>query len=88
MKSDDIRDLVGCSVDTSYGTGGEVVYVSDYYDGINKDRFTINYIDSRDGHRCIINGIRWEPEKEAFMRYNTDYIYFSGTPKPRQLTLF
>jgi hypothetical protein len=85
VKPDDIQDLIGCEVRTSYGTGGKVVYVSQYY-GDNKDRFTINYIDPRDHRRCIINGIRWEGEK--FKRYGMDEVYFSGTPAPRQLSLF
>lgn len=82
---DDIKDLIGCDVSTSYGSGGKVVYVSEYY-GSNNDQFTVNYIDSRDGHRCIINRIRWEGDK--FMRYGVDEVYFTGTPAPRQLTLF
>ena len=85
MKPDDIKDLIGCDVKTSYGTGGKIIYVSNYY-GENKDSFTINYIDPRDKHRCIINGIRWDGEK--FMMYGMDEVYFSGTPCPRQLSLF
>lgn len=85
MNPDDIQDLIGCEVRTSYGSGGKVIYVSDYY-GENKDRFTVNYIGPRDKHRCIINGIRREGGK--FMRYGRDDVCFSGTPGPRQLSLF
>lgn len=85
MKPDDIRDLEGCEVKTSYGTGGKIIYVSNYY-GDNKDIFTINYIDPRDKHRCIINGIRWDGER--FMSNGMDEIFFSGTPCPRQLSFF
>lgn len=88
MDIQDLQDLIGCEVTTYDGNSGKVIYASSKYYGENGDLFTINYIDHRDGRRSILNEIKIVDGK--FLHYGSrkNELWFSGTPAPRQLTLF
>lgn len=79
----DILDLIGCTIKTHYGTGGKVIYVGQPYK--DKSFFNLNYTDPRDGHRCIINQLKLV-NGQVLCEGNP--LEISGTPAPRQLSLF
>ena len=83
MVLDDILDLIGRTIRTHYGTGGKVIYVGQPHK--DKSLFNLNYTDPRDGRRCIINNLKLV---NGQVLCEGIPLEISGTPAPRQLSLF